>query len=110
VYSPDCSIEGRLKTVTTLNSQADKYQVAFDFLMHAPREWEARMEDFTPADRAELVLLLEAIMEKSALTSAYLSTRVSGGSHESAVAEANKRCTAARKAIGFTFPESDLKF
>ena len=96
--------------MTTLNSQTDKYQVAFDFLMHAPREYAIRLEDFSSTDRAELTLLLESIMERSALASAYVQTRVSGGGHQSAVVEANKRCTAARKTIGFTFPKSELRF
>jgi hypothetical protein len=93
-----------------LTEQTDKYQVAFDFLRLSPREWPSKMLDFSATDQSEIALIVESIMESSALASGYLSTRVLGGSHERSVKEANRRCTAIRKVIGFTFPKSEINF
>lgn len=99
-----------VETMTKLTEQSDKYKVAFDFLRLAPREWESKLNDFSATDQSELALMIESIMEWSALASGYVGARVYGRNHTSAVKQANRRCTSARKAIGFTFPKSRLSF
>lgn len=88
----------------------NKTDEAYKFMKLAPREFNAKIEKLSTLEQCDLVKDLEGIAERAALAAGYAGGRIVGATRAKGVKRANKLCTAIRRAIGFSYPKSDLSF
>ena len=89
-------------------------KLAMKWLKAAPVKWERGVNaSFGSPEiyiKQEVIRDLNAISQRAAMLSEYIQSRIGmAGSpvrHEKAVARANKRLVAVRKALGYAFPKS----
>lgn len=73
-----------------------------------PVEWQGRCDSMTSQQKDAMIRELDSLIQRMAMLSAYVGRRYGYGcgdqGHDSGVKEANKRLTAVRKALGYTYP------
>jgi hypothetical protein len=89
-------------------------QLINTLLSGAPVNFEKLVDGASSADLGRAISALDAIIEKSARIRGYLDGRYGHGcgdqGHKDSVKSSNKLVNKIRKALGFTFPGTDLSF
>lgn len=80
-----------------------------DRLRTAPREWDGAFQSVPEKDRDGYVKDLICLAVFASRMAGYFNYRQLGHEHAAAVRNSNKSANAARKALGFTYPD-DLHF
>lgn len=81
-----------------------------EILLLAPVDWEAEDDRLSTDERYELERAISQDCVRLARFSAYVSRRLSGGTHADAVKRQNTVAGRVRLALGYTYRHDDLHF
>lgn len=83
-------------------------------LARAPMNWQEAVDNLSTTERREVAEHLSALIQKAVRLHTYVDGRYGYGcgdqGHGDAVKASNKAIAQVRKALGFTYPQSDLSF
>lgn len=87
---------------------------ALHLLTLPPKQWEEFVNTMTEDERQNAQRGIDALMQGGARLSGYLDVRGATGNgdggHTRGVAKSNKMAEKVRKALGYTYPKSDINF